>query len=290
MTNISHFKRNKFRHFETNKFTGSEIGLFHVQQFPNPYYIVGLKLMNRYYTGSCIRVRRSSDNVEQDFGFNATQGLDTSGLLSFCGAGDGFIRTWYDQSGNGRDFVQGTTANQPRIVNAGALETGLNGLPAIYFDGTNDSLRTTVTYNIGDKRVGQYVAEVSSGTFLYGVRNTADGRFYHSINLYGYGAHNTTSGVTRTNQLGVFSFYNDLTLPAVYRLNLLFNYDTDFGTNIAPISITAGHIHLGAADTNLDTQTATAGTFTTCKMQFASWYNDIPVTQSIESLINYYEL
>jgi hypothetical protein len=50
------------------------------------------------YTGDAIRVRRSSDNAEADIGFDGTD-LDTSSLTSFCSGTDGFVTTWYDQSG-----------------------------------------------------------------------------------------------------------------------------------------------------------------------------------------------
>lgn len=84
------------------------------------------------YTGSAIRVRRSSDNTEQDIGFDANGNLDESALTTFVGAGSGFIRTWYDQTGNGRDATQTTTGSQPRIVNAGTIDK-VNSKPAIYF-------------------------------------------------------------------------------------------------------------------------------------------------------------
>jgi hypothetical protein len=82
------------------------------------------------YTGALLRVRRSSDNTEQDIGFTADGSLDTAALLSFCGANSGFVRTVYDQSGNARNFGQSTAANQPRIVNAGVVEVNL-GKPAL---------------------------------------------------------------------------------------------------------------------------------------------------------------
>jgi hypothetical protein len=67
-----------------------------------------------------VRVRRSSDNTEQDF----TAAQVTNGTLTtFCGAGNGFVRTWYDQSGNGNHAIQATTGSQPQIVSSGALIT-----------------------------------------------------------------------------------------------------------------------------------------------------------------------
>lgn len=58
------------------------------------------------------------------------------GLYTF--QGDGFVETWYDQSGNGNDVTQGTAANQPAIVQNGSLNTD-----GIDFDGSNDELRTS---------------------------------------------------------------------------------------------------------------------------------------------------
>jgi hypothetical protein len=69
----------------------------------------------------CIRVRRDSDNAEQDIGFSG-QDLDVAGLLAFVGSGSGYISIWYDQSGNGNHAVQTNTSYQPRIVNAGIVD------------------------------------------------------------------------------------------------------------------------------------------------------------------------
>lgn len=78
-----------------------------------------------------VRVRRSSDNAEQDIGFSGGN-FDESAFSSFVGGGSGYIKTWYDQTGNGYDFTQSTNANQPLIVlNA----VGSNELAD--FDGTD---------------------------------------------------------------------------------------------------------------------------------------------------------
>jgi len=98
-----------------------------------------VRLLRSAYTGSAIRVRRSSDNTEQDIGFTALGNLDESALTTFVGANNGFVTTWYDQSGNGRNATQSTAANQPRIVNAGTVEK-TNGKPSLLFDGSNDTL------------------------------------------------------------------------------------------------------------------------------------------------------
>ena len=86
-----------------------------------------LRKLRTAYTGNAMRVRRSSDNGEQNIGFDANGNLDTASLLSFVGAGNGFVTTWYNQSGNTNlDAVQTSAVNQPYIVQSGVLCT-LNG-------------------------------------------------------------------------------------------------------------------------------------------------------------------
>jgi len=55
---------------------------------------------------------------------------------------DGFVETWYDQSGNSNNAVQATAGSQPKIVNAGSLLA--DGLT---FDGSDDSMATTSAIN-----------------------------------------------------------------------------------------------------------------------------------------------
>jgi hypothetical protein len=73
------------------------------------------------YAGACIRVRRSSDNAEQDNGVASTGFVDKAALLAFVGAGNGFVVTWYDQSGSARNFTNATAASQPQVVAAGVF-------------------------------------------------------------------------------------------------------------------------------------------------------------------------
>ena len=80
------------------------------------------------YAGSAVRVRRTSDNTEQDIGFDASGNLDTSTLTTFLGGSDGFITKWYDQSGNSRDGSQTLASRQIRIATAGVIVTK-NSLP-----------------------------------------------------------------------------------------------------------------------------------------------------------------
>ena len=121
-----------------------------LNSYPNAAVAYSLRLLRNGYSGNSIRVRRSSDNAEQNIGFTANGDLDTSSLTSFVGANNGFVTTWYDQSGNGNNAVQTTAANQPIIVSGGTIFT-LSGTgvsrPILRFDGVNDSMALTNTIN-----------------------------------------------------------------------------------------------------------------------------------------------
>ena len=93
-----------------------------------------LRKLKVSYSGFAIRVRRSSDNTEQNIGFNTSNDLDTTALTAFVGSGNGFVTTWYDQSGNNKNVIQTTAATQPQIVASGVITTS-NGKPAISFTG-----------------------------------------------------------------------------------------------------------------------------------------------------------
>ena len=108
-----------------------------------------LRKLRTAYTGYAIRVRRSSDNTSQDIGFKADGTLDTTTLLSFVGAGNGFVSIWYDQSGS-YNLIQNTSSNQPSIVLSGVLNTQ-NSKPLLITDFNshmfNDSLPLNGTTN-----------------------------------------------------------------------------------------------------------------------------------------------
>lgn len=96
----------------------------------------GFRLLRTAYAGECVRIRRSSDDAEDDFGFDVDGVVDTAAIATFIGGGSGFIVAWYDQSVNGFDFVQATAASQPQFI----ASSNINSLPAARFDGTNDQM------------------------------------------------------------------------------------------------------------------------------------------------------
>lgn len=80
------------------------------------------------------RVRRSSDDAEKDFTASDVNG---GALVNWVGSGnDGFVTTWYDQSGNDNDYVLLVASNQPKVITSGSLVN----LYATYLDGYPSSV------------------------------------------------------------------------------------------------------------------------------------------------------
>ena len=131
--------------------------------------------LRKLKTGSTqsIRVRRSSDNSEMNIGFNSIGELDTFSLLSFVGSGNGFVTTFYDQSGSGLNMTQPTSARQPQIVSSGVLITS-DGRVAIQYDGVDDYMinfnsnfsgedKAITTVNVVDVLTAKYSEILSMG-------------------------------------------------------------------------------------------------------------------------------
>ena len=173
------------------------------------------------YEGSAINVRRSSDNATQDIGFDGYV-LDEAALLSFVGASDGYVTTWYDQSGNGNDATQSTASNQPQIVSSGSTIT-FNGKSGVDFGAgdlltctlstaiTQPSTYYTVFENAQAAGTQRHYVEISdpnyvigksvldkpfqyAGTFLYGATTLTTGAQYLQSGLF-----NTSSSILRLN-------------------------------------------------------------------------------------------
>ena len=87
----------------------------------------GLRSFSAGRTGSlCARLRRSSDNAEQDFIALGTGGIDTASITSWAGGSSLFIKTLYDGSGFGNHLTQTTQANQPAYT-----PNAIGSLPSI---------------------------------------------------------------------------------------------------------------------------------------------------------------
>jgi hypothetical protein len=97
--------------------------------------------MSLAYRGPLFKVRRASDNAEQDIYPNPITGwCSVTQLVAFCAGTNGFLKTAYDLTGNGRHVTQATTTKQPKVYDS-ATGTILNGRNVcMRFDGVDDKL------------------------------------------------------------------------------------------------------------------------------------------------------
>lgn len=79
-----------------------------------PLFAYSTRKLTASYTGSALRVVRPSDSATLDVGF-VGQELDTTALDAFLGSELGEVDIWYDQSGNGNNATQTTSAIRPRL-------------------------------------------------------------------------------------------------------------------------------------------------------------------------------
>ena len=116
---------------------------------------------------------------------NIGEAYSITGIPAYDNEVDGFVETWYDQSGNGNDAVQATAAEQPKIVDAGSLLTA-----GVTFDG-GDSLSVSGDPVITESSSGvfsafsvQTVATTEAG-YLYGNTSAANGAsFYAGADIF----------------------------------------------------------------------------------------------------------
>ena len=136
-------------------------------------------------TTNVVRVRRTSDNTEQDF---TAAGLTDGTLDLFCGEEAGYVAKWYDQSGSS-DVLNFTALQQPLIYNG--EEGGLllqNGKPCMEFDGVDDTLQVLLSTPYASSyylfAVNTFVGPIPSGKrYIYGLN---DPGFFNPTSMSSY--------------------------------------------------------------------------------------------------------
>lgn len=265
-------------------------------------YVYGLREIPGYnYTGPLITVRRSSDNAELDFyqgssagQLNTVRGGSGTSLAAWVGAGNnGFVRTWYEQSGNGRNATETTAANQPRIVNAGVVDTQ-NGLPTIVFGFNANWQRLRYTgLSITQPVTAFFVAKLNqaaneANTLLDGFSSTqfvlySTGIFESPNNRFLMNANGT--GFNAAAQNANFNAHYALFNAANSKHSLNNASDTlaasPIGTN-ALVGITIGHLRGDIA--GVASQYKMKGVIS----EIVIYGADIPKTDPLQTINSYY--
>lgn len=141
--------------------------------------LLSVRKINPAYNGPCMRVRRSSDNAEQDIYFTNTGNLDTAALQLFTGSNNAFVTKWYDQSLNAYDVEQSNSFLQPQIVSGGSILLSDNGLPAIDFVDDflqNSSLQITPSFSSLTVAATTSLVQDENNNYIFNQGAFADGK------------------------------------------------------------------------------------------------------------------
>lgn len=156
------------------------------------------------YTGAAMKVRRSGGggspegNVSFDqYGFVSTNsiititksggGYSVGSTVSWStffssSSNNGFVVTWYDQSGSGNNATQSTTGNQPQIVSSGVLLTE-NGIATVEFTGPHSSKNLTLTSSLSLPSATLFgVCAVSGASTTVGIAD--NGTYSYNLNTF----------------------------------------------------------------------------------------------------------
>jgi len=184
--------------------------------FPNSIGGYSLRLLRSGYTGNAVRVRRSGDNAEFDFGFLASGELDIASLVAFVIAGggtqNGFVTIWYDQSTAGTNLTQTNPIFQPQIVSSGSIITraGKPALfaPTILIKMQRAGLNANPLYSFGVYTFGNFVAN----TGIFGQWSPQEDFVFGLFGIPSkiYGISNNTSGITTNLDTGATNTLNDV--------------------------------------------------------------------------------
>ncbi len=103
------------------------------EKLDNISFAYSLRLLESDYEGPLIRLRRSSDNAEEDFFCTDNDRIDIAAIDTWRNGSNVFVVTWYDQSGLSRNAIQSDINFQPQFFSDSIQ-------PYFVGDGTNDLL------------------------------------------------------------------------------------------------------------------------------------------------------
>lgn len=240
-----------------------------LDKYPDSAAAYGLRLLRSAYLGPAIRVRKNVTGApEKDIFFDSQGNLDTKTLLDFAGDETLLVKIFHDQSGNGNDASQTTSASMPKIVDAGTLIT-VNGKPALDFDGSDDSFDMSHADLLGQDVLDAYMHLQSDDTEHILFRGQTSGT--HSFVVDSDGTSTTLSGQYGSPDL----YVNGVKIPITSGTTTRADLHDAVVTNGTSHSNGAIILHEGA-----DTNSATAWTSFEFS-RYGSFYFDGKMTEMV---------
>jgi len=227
----------------------------------------GLRAYSNATTGNnLVRLRRDSDNAEQDFVSLTDGSLDVASIITFKGAANLFIVKFYNQGNSGSFFdqIQLSASSQAALT-----LSGIGSLPIAVFDGSNDAYQSDFTngritqsqpwtISCTSKRRGNFTSRASIGP------EPASWRTYYDL---------TTNQIATYAGANVFATCSDNTWHSI---NGVFNGSSS-DSNVDGVS-TTGDASTGALSNNLIT--LMEGTFLGDMVEWGFWLTAFTATQS----------
>jgi hypothetical protein len=253
--------------------------------YPNASVAYSLRKLRTAYSGNCIRVRRSSDNAEQDIGF-VDGNLDTASLITFCGVGNGFVTTWYDQSTNGNNATQSTPANQAQIVSSGTVITDAITLKATTtWTADRYTLTNGISPNTRYLSIGVVNRTANSNIIIHiGVANSISGLNGQQTFLW-----SATTGILRSDMFSGLAHGTNISTGAFITTSEknASNLKTAYlNSNALPNTATQSP----SSGSNINSFGQAGGNYNTCQYQeYIYWNSEQSANRvAIETLINDY--
>ena len=104
---------------------------YFLDEYSNGFAAYSLKRLSS--VDECVTVLRDSDNAELTFNFvnnSPNSGINESDLLSWLSGSTGYIKQFYDLSGNGNHLIQTDKAKMFKIAESGSVFTENGNLAA----------------------------------------------------------------------------------------------------------------------------------------------------------------
>lgn len=203
--------------------------------------------IRKVYSGSCLQVQKQ-DSSRTDIRFLNNM-LDTAQLRAFAAGADVRVRTFYDQSGNGRNAIQLSYANMPTIATAGVV-TLYNNRPTLSFTAGSSNKMVASGYNNTTQMQGVFnvFARLTAGALAGVVRTgTTDYNLTFANPSLIYRHRATTAGTTTIQQFqNISSAFYDLTKAYFYVNKTLI----DSSLNTTGLTFSNGTIEIGSRGTS----------------------------------------
>jgi len=287
--------------------TGTKIsdnGLFRVAPTitlaPNGWFFITYGLIaNTNATTTALQLNLSTDGSTANYLGNITKGIGVWGIqitesstlklyrqTLAVAEGQGFIRTWYDQSGNGRDADQSTPANQAQIVSNGYIIRDVLSKPTTTWTTDRYTILGGVSPTTRYLSIGVLNRTANSNVIAHiGVANSIGGTNGQQPFLW-----SATTGNIRSDMSSVVNHGNETSTGAFITTSEKNASDlkTIYLNGIAlPITATQAPSLTG---TNMNAFGQTGTNFTTCQYQEYIYWNSEQSTNrvGIETLINDY--